>query len=188
MRRRWKSAASGTKPGVRPAAGASREHNTHPEDTAWRIHAAVADWTGKFDAKASFALTIESAILVAITALSGGGRRLGKIDGFAVWVFYLGVVALATGALFAITVVSPRLRKSEIHPGSNDNFMFFGHIRHWDPAGLETALREQDVLPLLSRQLVIMSEIAWTKHERVKKSFAFAVLGAVLVALAGIFG
>ncbi|WP_328844702.1 Pycsar system effector family protein [Streptomyces sp. NBC_00258] len=140
------------------------------------------------DTKASFALTVESAVLVAITALSNSGRRLGRIDGCAIWSFYFGVAALAIGALFAISVVSPNLRKGKVSFESRDNFVFFGHVRHWDPADLETALRERDILPVLTRQLVVMSEIAWKKHERVKKSFAFAVLGAFLVVLAGIFG
>lgn len=146
------------------------------------------DWTGKVDTKASFALTVESAILVAITALSGNGRRLGRIDGCALWVFYLGVTALTISALFAISVVSPNLRKGKASSESHDNFIFFGHLRHWNPADLEMALRERDPLPVLARQLVVMSDIAWNKHERVKKSFAFAVFGALLVALAGIFG
>ncbi|WP_369170472.1 Pycsar system effector family protein [Streptomyces sp. R28] len=162
--------------------------STSPEETAWKIHSTLVDWTGKVDTKASFALTVESGILVAITALSGSGRRLGRIDGCALWVFYLGVAALAIGALFAISVVSPNLRKAKVSPESHDNFVFFGHVRHWDPAELETALRERDPLPVLARQLVVMSEIAWKKHERVKKSFALAVLGALLVAVAGIFG
>ena len=33
-------------------------------DTAWRIHGALVDWTGKVDTKASFALTIESDVLM----------------------------------------------------------------------------------------------------------------------------
>jgi hypothetical protein len=162
--------------------------STSPEETAWKIHSTLVDWTGKVDTKASFALTVESGILVAVTALSGSGRRLGRIDGCALWAFYIGVAALAIGALFAISVVSPNLRKAKVTPESQDNFVFFGHVRHWDPAELETALRERDSLPVLARQLVVMSEIAWKKHERVKKSFALAVFGAFLVAMAGIFG
>lgn len=143
--------------------------STSPEETAWKIHSTLVDWTGKVDTKASFALTVESGILVAVTALSGSGRRLGRIDGCALWVFYLGVAALAIGTLFAISVVSPNLRKAKVSLESHDNFVFFGHVRHWNPAELEMALRERDPLPVLARQLVVMSEIAWKKHERVKK-------------------
>lgn len=159
-----------------------------PVDTAWKIHSALVDWTGKVDTKASFALTVESAILVAITALSSNGRRLGRIDGCAIWVLYIGVAVLALSALFAISVVSPNLRKRKVPSEVGENFIFFGHVRHWNPADLERALRERDPLPVLSRQLVVMSKIAWGKHERVKWSFLLAVLGALLVAGAGIFG
>lgn len=183
-----RSAADRAESAVRPGPGPSQERNRNPEDTAWRIYSILVDWIGKFDTKASFALTIESAVLVAITALSGGGRRLGKIDGFALWVFYFGVAALAVGAILAISVVSPLWRRGKVRAESHDNFVFYGHIRHWDPADLATALRERDALPMLTRQLVTLSDIAWSKHERVKGSFAFAVLGALMVALAGVFG
>lgn len=45
-------------------------------DTAWRIHAASSDGTGKADQKASFTLAVESALALAVMTLSGDGKAL----------------------------------------------------------------------------------------------------------------
>ncbi|MFJ4671630.1 hypothetical protein [Kitasatospora purpeofusca] len=55
--------------------------NEEAVKTAWQIHASSTEVTGRVDAKASFALTIESAALGAIVALSGAGVRLGRLSG-----------------------------------------------------------------------------------------------------------
>lgn len=39
-------------------------------ETAWRIHAGLGEWTSKVDAKASFALALESAGVATVIALS----------------------------------------------------------------------------------------------------------------------
>src|SRR3712207_62647 len=114
-----------------------------PVDTAWRIHGAIADWTGKVDTKASFVLTIESALLV-----------------------------------------KPRVRRRDMADEWRDNFVFFGHRQSWRPEDLEAALAERSVLPVLTRQLVNMSKIAWRKHLLVEVSMLCAVVGTALVSLA----
>jgi hypothetical protein len=53
-------------------------------------------------------------------------------------------------------------------------------------ANQEDALKTVDILPVLSRQLVAMSKIAWAKHFRVQVSMAFGVCGVALVALAAV--
>jgi hypothetical protein len=67
-----------------------------------------------------------------------------------------------------------------------DNFVYFGHLKHWDPDALADELRQRDPLPILTRQLVVMSRIAATKHRRVQESLIVALVGAFLVASAGI--
>src|SRR5829696_4610104 len=82
-------------------------------ETVWKIHAALVDWTGKVDTKASFALALESAVIAAIISLTGSGRRLSGLSGF--WPllgFWVGSLCLLLAALAAASVVAPRLRAS----------------------------------------------------------------------------
>lgn len=158
-------------------------------DTAWRIHASLSDWTGKIDSKASFALSIESAALAGVAALTGAGHRFGRLTGFwAVGGFWLGVVLLGLAAVAAVAVVIPRGRARHEAASPADDFIFYGHLRHWTPENLAAQLAEAELLPALSRQLVTMSRIAWTKHCRVQQSLLLAVAGAIVLAVVGVSG
>ncbi|MEU6406194.1 hypothetical protein [Streptomyces sp. NPDC046985] len=57
---------------------------------------------------------------------------------------------------------------------------------HQEADELTTALKQTDVLPVLSRQLIAMSKIAWGKHRHVQMSFGIFGVGATLVFLAGL--
>ncbi|MGW9426664.1 Pycsar system effector family protein [Streptomyces decoyicus] len=159
-----------------------------PLETAWKLQAGLADSTGKADAKASFALAIQSTALALLGILTSTGRSPSNPSHGASLIFlWAGVLLLASGACCAASAVSPNLRKERRGPQSDDDFLFFGHLRHWDPAALEAAIKDKDLLPQLSRQIVVMSEIAWTKHRRVQWSFALAAAGAAALGLAAIF-
>ncbi|MFF5966174.1 Pycsar system effector family protein [Streptomyces collinus] len=161
---------------------------TDPVETAWRIHAVVADWTGKVDAKAGFALTLESAVLAAVIALAESGHHLGKVHGTVPrGLFWLGVALLGLAALAAVSVVSPRLRAQPGHD-PHQHFVYFGDLRHWDPEHLAEKLTTTSALGPLTRQLVDMSQIAWVKHQRVRQSLALAVAGVAVTALAWLLG
>ncbi|MCX4776509.1 Pycsar system effector family protein [Streptomyces sp. NBC_01264] len=140
----------------------------------------MIDWTGKVDAKAAFALTIESAVLALAATLSrpladlGGGRRA---------VFLAGGAVVAAAALFAMVAVFPRMSGRTARRFSAGDLVYFGHIRHWDPAELALTLRTVDPLPSLSRQLVAMSRVAWRKHRCVQASLCAAAVGAALLAV-----
>lgn len=149
-----------------------------PVEVAWRIHDAQADWTGKVDNKAAFALSIHSLILT----LSLAGAT--EIVEFRDWVvFGCGTALLLAGAVMAASVVAPRLRSRGLKRASRENYIYFGHARHWEPERLQRRLRREDPLPQLSRQIVVMAEIAWSKHVRVAWSIWLGVAGgfAVLV-------
>ena len=60
-------------------------------DTAWKIHAAIVDWTGKVDTKASFASALESA---AIVSLSASGRRLSGLSDWPRATLWIGIGCL----------------------------------------------------------------------------------------------
>lgn len=155
--------------------------NPDPIDTAWKIHSALTDWTGKVDTKASFALTIESALLAGVVTLSGKDRALDNLSGWAVVWYVLGLVVLIAGLLCAVWVVRPRLRAQHVTNEASTNFIYFGHLRQLSHDDVETKLRDDDVLPVLARQLVEMSKIAWTKHRLVQLSLTLAPIGVALL-------
>lgn len=161
--------------------------NEEAVKTAWQIHASLTEVTGRVDSKASFALTIESAALGAIVALSGAGVHLGRLSGLIPSAtFWLGVVTLGAAAIAAVSVVIPR-GEGGLHTGPT-NFVYYGQLRHWTADRLATQLADADLLPVLSWQLVEMSRIVWVKHRRVRQSLVLAVLGCGLVAVAGLLG
>jgi hypothetical protein len=160
-----------------------------PMETAWRIQAAIADLTAKADSKASFALTMQSTALAVLGLLTSAQRAAGEFDsGASRLLLGCGVLLMVGGASCAAWAISPNLRKERRGPEREDDFLYFGHVRHLEPAELEEVLRNKDPLPPLSRQLVVMSEIAWTKHRRVQWSFTLAVAGCTAFALATVIG
>jgi len=154
--------------------------NSDGVDAAWRIHQAQTDWTGKVDAKASFIFAIASASMATAVALSVNGRVFHDISH--TWLkigYWLGLACLLCGVLLASLVVVPRLRRSTaLKNESKNNFIYFGHLRHWTPEELEVALKQNDILSVLSRQLVIMAGIAWKKHRWAQWALRFTLLGA----------
>lgn len=158
-------------------------------ETAWRIHGAVGEWTARVDAKASFALTLQSAAIAGILALTSDDHRLAHLHGWgSLILLWSGVVFIMAGAGFAIWVVVPRLRATNMQTEAPDNFIYFGHLRLRTADQLTAALQQHDPLPVLSRQLIVMSQIAWVKHQHVQWSFRFFLAGAALVFLAGVTG
>lgn len=162
--------------------------NPDPLDTAWRIHGALADWTGKVDTKASFTLTIETALMAGIVTLYSNGRALSGLDGPRATVSGIGVALLAIAMVCAVAVVIPQLRsgkdlKTEAAAG---NFIYFGHLRHLEPEEIKAFISNTEMLPVLANQHRRMSDIAWKKHRRIQLSMAFAVIGIAVVSAAGL--
>ncbi|TRO56053.1 Pycsar system effector family protein [Streptomyces sp. IB201691-2A2] len=158
-------------------------------ETAWRIHAEIGGWTTRVDAKASFALTLESAATAGIIALASDDHVLAQLDGWAARsLLWLGTALILLGGFFAMLVVIPRLRASKVKAEAPNNFIYFGHLMHREANELTNALKQTDILPALSRQLIVMSEIAWKKHRHVQLSFVLFGLGSLVVFLAGVAG
>lgn len=153
-------------------------------EAAWKIHQSQVDWTGKVDAKAAFAFTIEAAAITTTLALTTDGRVFAALDTW--WLdamYWAGLILLAVAAYLAAIVVSPSLRRRRTKRESSTNFIYFGHARFWRPTDLENALIVGDMLPQLTKQIVTMAGIAWKKHIRVQWSFRLAILGALSVTL-----
>lgn len=157
-------------------------------DTAWRIHGALVDWTGKVDSKASFALTIESALLLGIVAFSKEGGALSQITGsLQLFCFRAGFVAVVLAIISAAFVVMPRLRMRHVGKEWRDNFVYFGHLKYWtDHDALSKKIMETDMLPILSRQHQRVAAVAWKKHVLLKVSLYLAMLGGILEVLAAV--
>ncbi|MEU7581634.1 Pycsar system effector family protein [Streptomyces sp. NPDC041068] len=157
---------------------------TDPVETAWRIHGVLVEWTGKVDAKASFALTLESAALGAVLALSGSGHRLTELDdALPRTLFWLGASLLGLSALASVSVVAPRLRSGPGHSREN-HFVYFGDLRCWESERPAERLRQTSPLESLTHQLVTMSQVVWVKNKRIRQSLTLAVIGSVSIVLA----
>ncbi|GHF97408.1 Pycsar system effector family protein [Streptomyces thermodiastaticus] len=157
---------------------------------AWQLQGTLAESTRTADAKASFALAIESAMLAAMVTLAGSEHGLGRISGaLARTVLWTGVALLAVSVVLAVLAVLPRHdREGRRRPVHQDDFVFYGHIRHLTAAELEESLRGHDPLPALSRQIVAMSRILWIKQRLVRQSLLIAVGGGVLIAVGALTG
>jgi hypothetical protein len=151
---------------------------------AWNIHSALADWTGKVDSKASFALGLETALFAGLIALTGPGWRLDTLNGLGSQItFWTAAVLLVVAILLSAWVVIPSLRGRKMDNEAPNYFVFFGHLKSWKEADVVDALEHRPILPVLAHSLVIMSDIAWKKHRRVQLSMAAAVLGALGILL-----
>ncbi|MET8685279.1 Pycsar system effector family protein [Streptomyces sp. NPDC004732] len=159
---------------------------TDPVETAWRIHAVLIDWTGKVDAKAGFALALESA--VAVIAFSGSDDRLAELDGvLSLILFWLGAALLGLSAIASMSAISPRLGR-RAGPHRENHFLYYGDLRHWAPERLAEKLGQTSPLDALTHQLVVMSQVLWIKSRRVQQSLALAVVGWAFVVLAWLLG
>lgn len=155
-------------------------------DTAWRIHGAIEAWTAKVDTKASIILALESRLLVAVGGFSKTGSLYGELVGREVLAFAVGISLLFFAVFLAGIVVKPRLRRRATAREYKNQYVYFGHLRHWEAKQLERELRTGDLLPVLSRQLIVMSKIAWQKHVLVQLSMWSALLGFAVLAACGI--
>ncbi|MEU6404109.1 Pycsar system effector family protein [Streptomyces sp. NPDC046985] len=154
-------------------------------ETAWHIHTELGNWTAKADAKASFALTLDSAASAGVIALSSDDHVFAHLHGWgARSLLWSGTALIIVSGLFAMLVVIPRMRARAMEAEAASNFIYFGHLMHRHTDELARTLEETDVLPVLSRQLIVMSKIAWDKHRHVQLSFAAFGAGVTLAFLA----
>ena len=175
--------ADDDRPDAEESEGRTTDHD--PVATAWNIHATILDWTRGVDSKASFVSAIEVAVLLGILTLAGDQRLLSRLDG--VWqqsIFWLGVFALIASVMLVLWVVSPHLRSARIRAEYQSNVIFFGHAKFWDPRDMARLLRDDDILPMLTRQITAASNIAWKKHRNLQLSIFGFVIGASLVGAA----
>ncbi|MEV0290655.1 Pycsar system effector family protein [Kribbella sp. NPDC050820] len=158
-------------------------------DLVWRMHDSAAAAIDKADTKAGFAATVETALTAVVLTLvsqSHSDPLLARV------LFGVALVALAVALGSALLVVVPRLHRPA-DASAPGEFLYFGAVRsrpvgqligeHIDPlwAGKKVA----DPLVAVTHQAKRLADIAWTKHQWLRISFATAVVGAVF-AVAGV--
>jgi hypothetical protein len=153
---------------------------------AWKVHSAITDWTAKVDYKAAIVLSLGGIILGFFVTLSSNGRLLAHLYGWRLVVERVGLSWSILGVLLAGFVVAPRLNRRLARANWKDNFVYFGHLRHWHPADLKEKLQALDPgreLDVLVVQLINTSKIAWYKHSLLQYAMACLFIGVSLVAL-----
>lgn len=158
-------------------------------DLAWRMHDAAAQAIDKADTKAGFAATVETALAAVVLTLvsqSHGSPLVARVA------FGVALAALAVALGSALLVVVPRLHRpaDALVPGE---FLYFGAVRrrsveqlldrHIDPQLNRDKIA--DPLVAVTHHAKRLADIAWTKHQWLRLSFAAAVLAAVF-AVAGV--
>lgn len=144
------------------------------------------EWTGKVDVKAGFVLTLNVAAIATAVALSGDGMVFHGITASGPQATYgFSLLLFIAAALFATWAVAPALRPGKLEEEAKADFIYFGHARYWEAHDLAEVLKEQEPLPIVTRQVVRMAKIAWTKHLLVVLSTWLTGAGVVLLALTG---
>ena len=170
---------------------AAKPESSAGVDFGWRTHAAITDWTAKVDTKASIILSISGVLLGFCVTLSTNKRVLAGLEGWHLMVERIGLVGLASGVVLAGLVVMPRLNRRKSKKIWKKNFIYFGHLRHWEPEKLRKELAVLSVgkeLDVLSEQLVSTSKIAWFKHSCLQLSIWSVLIGVVLIFVSAVAG
>ncbi|MFF8966037.1 Pycsar system effector family protein [Streptomyces globisporus] len=144
-------------------------------------------WTEKADGKAAFVFGLATAALTAFATLSAGllppDDRAPDARLLCSWA---GVALLLSSSAVSLCVVLPQLDHAVSRTRWRSGFVYFGHLRHWDPDDLTQALLTREPLPVLSQQIVDMSRICYRKYRLVQVSIALASAGTV-IATVGFF-
>jgi hypothetical protein len=164
--------------------GLSNEQKVH---FAWHAHEAVQGSIESVDIKASIVLVAEIAVVgAAANALLTDGGELHNATGIHLALATASLVALAGAVAVALWVVFPRLGSRKHRAGSNEDIIYFGHLRLRSPehiAGSLEALTPDNQLRQLSRQLHVIGQVAWRKHVWLRWSIGLLALGSVLMVI-----
>ena len=150
-------------------------------DLAWRIHDNAKDWIAQVDIKATAALAIEAVLLgfaITLSSVSAQGALLTTLSNC---LLGLSILLLATSVLLSVLVIIPRI-KPEKSSTRFTNYLYFGHLRHWERPALTQLFQEGASLDedQLSGQIILLSKISWRKHVLLKWSLGLLIGGLVL--------
>jgi len=160
-------------------------------DFAWRVHAALQDWTRSVDQKASIILALSAAIAtIAGREVFDANGGLRDTSSTKLWLVRIMAISFAASALLASSVVLPRLRRSAARREAHRGLIYFGHLRHRTAADIEQHLRRLDddeTLAQLARQLEATAAVAWRKHARLQAATIALMLATTSFATARLF-
>jgi hypothetical protein len=152
------------------------------------LHALQVEWIAKADSKAAQALLVQSTVLGVLGALGVFGRDLGGDRSTTSKVLALiAVTLLMAAAASSALAISPVLSLRSQGEG-RVGVAYFGELRSYTREGLEQELLGGDVLPMLSGQLIVLSDIAWSKFRWVRRSLLLGLSGAITLVTAALIG
>lgn len=155
---------------------------------AWQVHQAQEAWTSKVDTKGSILLALEGGALFATLSASGKDGALAKLDGWRQAVEISGISALILAMVAAGLAVFPMLGNvRRQYAQHRTHVVYFGHLRHWEPADLQRRLRDlrpEDQFESLADQLVRAGRMNWAKYRLVQLSLVLALVGVLAVSTA----
>lgn len=142
----------------------------------------------KVDTKGSILLALEGGALFAILSASGKDGVLARLNGWHHLLEVSGTMAILLAMTSAGLAVFPRLGATRKHRGQyRDQFLYFGHLRHWSPKELDARMRQlhpEDELRALTSQVVRVSKSTWVKYRLVQLSLVLAICGIGAVSIA----
>lgn len=151
---------------------------------AWKVHTAQESWTARVDGKAALYLATQTAVLAAMFASFGHNKPLEGLDGANLYAAIVGTVLSVVAVLVAGCAVIPMMKKTPaLKEAAPDNFIYFGHLRHWKAADLRERLGRltaSEELDQLSLQLIALSKRNWAKHWLLRAALVLGAAGALL--------
>ncbi len=155
-------------------------------DTAWEIQKALLDWNGRVDIRATFTLTIDTALIGAVIALSTDGGLFAGLGGASRVFNFVGVAFVFASALCAVAVVTPVLRRRSVlqsEARNHNKFIYYGHLRQLSDTEIHRYLELDGpaILGALSHELKYTGDNAWRKNRFTQLALLFTtVVGASL--------
>jgi heme exporter protein D len=157
-------------------------------DAAWEIQKALLDWNGRVDIRATFTLTIDTALIGAVIALSTDGGLFAGLGGASRVFNFVGVAFVFASALCAVAVVTPVLRRRSVlqsEARNHNKFIYYGHLRQLSDTEIHRYLELDGpaILGALSHELKYTGDNAWRKNRFTQLALLFTTVGSVLLFL-----
>lgn len=159
------------------------EAGSESPEQLWKVHQLMLDWIGRFDTKAAYVITIDSAALAAIWTLSAPTRYLADIqDPLTAAGFWAAVGLLFLSVLVAGFSVIPKHALTAEH--SAESVTYFGHIRNMNATDFDLRV-SQELNAHLSQAVIALAKVAWQKQRCVAVAMWMSLVAVVLLCAAG---
>jgi hypothetical protein len=174
---------------------------TKAREHAWSVLQAIQTWTSRIETKASFLLTLESALFVFFGSqllrytieqenelvFSQAMVLMLNTYPFAGQVIMLGLGLLLVSIFALVNCLAFPLWEKGRRAEKPSNGIYFGHLESSKEADIIRLFRE-DQLNQLAREAKRSSSIAWQKQVRLKISTGLTVLGVAVITGTYFFG